>query len=62
MGRIWRNYIRAKREFRIFYRKGIGVLLEIILGNIEKKKLKLKKPDKGNKWGLGVLINSTSII
>ena len=24
-------------EFKIFYRKDIGVLLEIILGNIEKK-------------------------
>ena len=49
MGRIWRNYIKTKREFRIFYRKGTGILLEIILGNIEKEKLKLKELNKGNK-------------
>ena len=36
-------------EFKIFYKKGIGILLEIILGNIEKEKLKLKKLAKGNK-------------
>ena len=49
MERIWRNYIETKREFKTFYRKGTGILLEIILGNIEKKKLKSKKLDKGNK-------------
>ena len=31
------------------YRKGIGVLSEIILGNIEKEKLKLKESVKGNR-------------
>ena len=33
----------------MFYRKGISILLEIILGNIKKKRLKLKKLAKGNK-------------
>ena len=49
MGRILRNYIKTRREFRIFYRKGIGVLSKIILGNIKKKGLKIKKLIKGNK-------------
>ena len=49
MGWILRNYIRTRRELRIFYRKGTGVLLEIISGNIEKEKSKLKEPDKDNK-------------
>ena len=49
MGRIWRNYIKTKREFKIFYKKSIGILLEIILGNIKKEKLKLRELDKGNK-------------
>ena len=39
----------TKREFKIFYRKGIEVLLETILGNIEKKRLNLKDSAKGNK-------------
>ena len=38
----------SRREFKIFYRKGIGVLLEITLGNIEKERLKLKELVKGN--------------
>ena len=38
---ILKNYIGTKREFKIFYRKGKGVLPKIILGNI-KKKVKLK--------------------
>ena len=59
MGRIWRNYIKAKREFKIFYRKSTGILSEIILGNIEKEKLKLKEPNKGNKWELKILIDPT---
>ena len=33
----------------MFYRKGTGVLLEIILGNIKKEKLNLKKLVKSNK-------------
>ena len=41
MGQILENYIGTKREFKIFYRKGIGVLLKIILSNI-KKKIKVK--------------------
>ena len=43
MGRILRNYIKTKKEFKIFYRKSIGVLLEITSGNIEKEKLNLKE-------------------
>ena len=31
------------------YRKGIGVLSEIILGNIKKERLKIKELVKGNK-------------
>ena len=42
MGRILRNHIGTRREFKIFYKKGIGVLLEIILGNIKKRKVKAK--------------------
>ena len=38
----------TRREFKIFYKKGKGVLLKIILGNVEKKKLNLKKLVKGN--------------
>ena len=45
---ISRNYIRTKREFKIFYKKSTGVLLEIILNNIKKEKLKLKELVKGN--------------
>ena len=41
--------MRIKREFRIFYKKNIGVLLKITLGNIKKEKLKLKKSAKGDK-------------
>ena len=43
------NHIGTKREFKIFYKKGIGVLLKIILGNIKKKGLKIKELVKGNK-------------
>ena len=38
-----------RREPKIFYKKGIGVLLEITLGNIKKKRLKVKGSVKGNK-------------
>ena len=48
MGRILRNHIRTRREFKIFYRKSKGVLPKIILGNIEKEKLNLKKSAKGD--------------
>ena len=50
MERILGNYIGTKREFKTFYRKNIGVLLEIISGNIKKEKLKLKKSVKGDWW------------
>ena len=49
MGRILGNHIGTKREFKIFYKKGIGVLLEITSGNIKKKRLKVKGLVKGNK-------------
>ena len=48
MGWILKNHIRARREFGIFYKKNKKVLLEIILGNIKKKKLNLKELAKGN--------------
>ena len=49
MGRILRNYIKTRREFGIFYKKGIGVLLEITSGNIKKERLKPKELVKGDK-------------
>ena len=49
MGWILRNHIKTKREFKIFYRKSIGVLLKITLGNIKKEKLNLKELIKGNR-------------
>ena len=49
MGWILRNHIKTRKEFRTFYKKSIGVLLNIILGNIKKEKLNLKESVKGNK-------------
>ena len=49
MGWILRNYIKTRREFKIFYRKGMGVLLEITSGNIKKEKLNPKESVEGNK-------------
>ena len=49
MGRILRNHIKTKKEFKIFYKKGIGVLLKIILSNIKKEGLKTKELVKGNR-------------
>ena len=49
MGRILKNHIRTRREFKIFYRKGRGVLLEITSGNIKKQKLNPKESVKGDK-------------
>ena len=49
MGRILKNHIKTRREFGIFYKKGIGVLPDITLGNIKKEKLNLKELVKGNK-------------
>ena len=34
----------------MFYKKGTGILSEIILGNIKKEKLKLKELAKGDNW------------
>ena len=50
MGRILRNYIKTRREFGIFYKKSIEVLLKITSGNIKKKELKTKELVKGNGW------------
>ena len=49
MGWILKNHIGTRREFGIFYRKSTGVLSEIILDNIKKERLKLKKLVKGNR-------------
>ena len=49
MGRILRDYIGTRSKFKIFYRKGTGVLSKITLGNIKKEKLKLKELVKGDK-------------
>ena len=49
MGRILRNHIGTKREFKIFYGKGIRVLSEITSGNIKKEKLNPKELIKGDK-------------
>ena len=43
------NHIGTRREFKTFYKKGIGVLLEITLSNIKKEKLNLKESVKSNK-------------
>ena len=48
MGQILKNHIKIKREFRIFYRKSIEVLLKITSGNIKKEKLNRKKSVKGD--------------
>ena len=47
-----RNHIGTRREFKIFYKKGIGVLLKITLGNIKKKGLKTKELVKGDRWAI----------
>ena len=49
MGRILRNYLGTRREFKTFYKKGIGVLLEITSGNIKKERLNPKELVKGNR-------------
>ena len=49
MGRILRNYIKTKREFKIFYKKNIGVLSEITLDNIKKERLNPKESVKSDK-------------
>ena len=59
---ILRNYIKAKREFKIFYKKGKKVLLKIILGNIKKKKSNLKKLVKGDWQATKVVKDFTFIL
>ena len=49
MGQILKNHIETRREFRIFYKKNIRVLLEITLGNIKKEKLNPKELVKGDR-------------
>ena len=49
MGWILRNHIGTRREFRIFYRKGTGLLSKTKSGNIKKEKLNLKELIKDNK-------------
>ena len=49
MGRILKNYIKTRREFKTFYKKSIGVLLKITSGNIKKEKLNPKKLVKGDR-------------
>ena len=39
----------TRGEFKEFYKKGIEVLLENILGNIEKKELKVKGLAEGDR-------------
>ena len=49
MGWILKNHIETRREFKIFYKKGIGVSSKITSGNIKKEGLKTKELVKGNK-------------
>ena len=49
MGRILKNHIKTRREFKTFYKKNIEVLLKITSGNIKKERLNLKELVKGNK-------------
>ena len=49
MGRILRNHIATKKEFKIFYKKGIGVSSKITSGNIKKEGLKIKELVKDNR-------------
>ena len=46
---LYTNYIKTKRELKIFYKKSTGVLSKIISGNIKKEGLKLKELAKGNR-------------
>ena len=48
MGWVLKNHIKIRGEFKIFYKKGKRVLLKVILGNIKKKKLRLKELTKGD--------------
>ena len=46
---ILKNHIKTRREFKIFYKKDIGVLLKITLSNIKKEGLKTKELVKGDR-------------
>ena len=48
MGRILKNHIGTRKEFKIFYKKSIEVLLKVISGNIKKEELKIKELVKGD--------------
>ena len=52
--------MKTRRELKIFYKKGTGVLLKIILGNIKKEKLETKKSAKGDGWVIKVVNNFAS--
>ena len=47
---ILKNHIGTRKEFKTFYKKSIGVLLKIILGNIKKKESKIKELVNGDGW------------
>ena len=49
MEQILKNHIKTKREFKIFYKKGIGVLSKITSGNIKKEKLSPKELIKSDR-------------
>ena len=49
MGRILKNHIGTRREFKTFYNKSIEVLSEITSSNIKKEKLNPKESVKGDK-------------
>ena len=49
MGWILRNHIKTRKEFKTFYKKGIGVLSKITSGNIKKKGLKTKELVKSDR-------------
>ena len=48
-GKNIKKLYKTKREPKTLYKKGTGVLLEIILCNIKKENLEVKKSAKGNK-------------
>ena len=52
--------MKTRRELKIFYKKGTGVLLKITLGNIKKEKLETKKSAKGDGWVIKVVNNFAS--
>ena len=51
MDRLQRDYLGATKQFKECYRKGIEVLEENGLGNINKEELPKNKPPKGDLRG-----------